>query len=184
MRLLLSPRLRSSAGLIHEIHAGLPSLAGGPVFVSARPELTAWRGKLLSWATGQGTPVYAASFIRRRRIVLESSLLENEDLLRLILVHELFHFAWPRLGNPARLAWSDLLAVEYAARSRGELGESASLRKESAHKSERHWKDYACESFCDTAAYCYSGVSQHPWFRLASRWLHRRTDWFHQTFER
>jgi hypothetical protein len=157
----------------------LPVIPGGRVSVSVLPDLTAYRGKLLSQVEGRGTAVHAASFIRERRIVLETSLFNNEPLLRLILVHELFHFRWPRLGNHARACYTALLEEERAASARGELGESAEVRKRLAQSDRRRWKDYVCESFCDTAAWLYSGVEAHPSFRLAAHWRNRRADWFH-----
>jgi hypothetical protein len=198
MRLLLHPALRSKRRLISEIEAGLPSFDGGPVFVCAQPGLTAYRGKLLSRCeptqglekglsgegAWRGAPVYAASFVRDRRIVLESLVLTDEALLRLILVHEIFHFCWPRLGNPARAEYKNLLEREFARGARGELGESSQIRKELALADQKHWREYTCESFCDTAAYLYAGLAGHAWFRLAARWRNARAVWFRQLFER
>lgn len=175
MELLLSPGLRSKSSIIRGITAGLPSIDGGPVFVSAQPELKAQRGKLVSGALQNGTPVYAASFIRKRRIVLEESLLCEDATFRLILVHEIFHFAWPRLSNEKRREWTALLEAESAGRARGELGESSAVRKGTPQ-----WTEYVCESFCDTGAYLYAGVEQHAWFTLGRRWRQRRKDWFGQ----
>jgi hypothetical protein len=93
--------------------------------------------------------------------------------LRLITVHEIFHFAWARLGNSARRAWAALVEAEVAAHARGELGESSSLKNS---------PDYVCESFCDTAAWLYSGVRRSPHFTLVERWRSRRRAWFEHTF--
>lgn len=66
--------------------------------------------------------MHAGGFLQKRKIVLESHLFANEALLRLILTHELFHFAWPRLGNPLRASFAKLVADELSGKARGELG--------------------------------------------------------------
>lgn len=131
----------------------------------------------------RGRAVYAGSFLRERRIVLEDSLKTQPSSLRLILGHEILHFAWWRLGNTRRAGFSELLACEYAAGARGELGESSLVAKDNYH-SGRHagglqlWRDYVCESFCDTGAWFLAGVKDHDTFRLAGRWKRRRATWF------
>lgn len=117
--------------------------------------------------------MHAAAFIRRREIVLETQLTRKPGGLRLITVHEIFHFVWARLGNSARRAWGKLLEAEAAAHARGELGESSSLKNSPG---------YLCESFCDTAAWLYAGVRRSPHFTLAERWRSRRRAWFEHTF--
>lgn len=131
--------------------------------------------------------MHAAAFIRNREVVLESDLLVEPRMLRLIFVHEMFHFVWARLGNGARREFADLLAAEFAARARGELGESASVAKDALtpgdrQRSSRAWRNYACESFCDTAARLYSGVRRHS-FTLKRQWVSRRERWFRAAFE-
>jgi hypothetical protein len=133
--------------------------------------------------------VYAASFIRRHRIVLEEDLFEDETLLHLILIHELFHFVWPRLGNSIRDDFSRMILAEVNGHARGELGESSGTFKEAVlHRKEgpgsRAWKYYVCESFCDTAAWFFSGVGQHQQFQLDQRWTKRRAQWFRSNVER
>ena len=158
--------------------SGLPLAWERPLRVELKPELSAWRGRLLSSAD-RGTPVHAAAFLRERRIVLESTLLLHPPRLRVILAHELFHFVWIRLGNSRRLAFQDLLTKECAGRARGELGESAEMAKHAwrASPSARTWKQYVLESFCDSGAFLYAGG--HRGIRsLAPRWLHRRRTWF------
>jgi hypothetical protein len=91
-----------------------------------------------------------------------------------IFVHELFHFVWLRAGNPNRFAWEALMRRELDAGAGGELGWSAEWRKQAMaardHRSRsRRWRDYCCESFCDTAAWLYSGAARHPEFTLAAR---------------
>jgi hypothetical protein len=167
---------------------GLPELSGSPIFISFGSQLTAHGGKLLSGSPQRGTQVHAASFIRDRHIVLDSYLLRRTHLLRLILVHEIFHFVWSRLGNRARAEYALLLIAERERRAKGELGESAAVGKLSfqaentASQRERRWRDYVCESFCDTAAWLYAGVNRHREFTLAARWRERRSNWFRHVF--
>jgi len=100
-----------------------------------------------------------------------------------IFVHEIFHFAWLRLGNPGRRSWEALLRAELAGGARGELGWSAEWRKaelqsRDAARRTRRWREYVCESFCDTAAWVYSGVPSHREYTLAPRFRERRRRWF------
>ena len=85
----------------------------------------ALRGKLLSGKSSPGKEVHAASLIRQRRIVLDAELKKKPMELKRILIHELFHFAWLRLGNPGRRSFEELLRAEVRERVRGELGWSA-----------------------------------------------------------
>jgi hypothetical protein len=136
---------------------GCPAWDGAPIEIRFRRVLFAHRGKLL-FREGRGTAVHAASFIRRRLIVLEAELLDSSAELRRILLHELAHFAWVRLGNPARNAWSDLLREEWDLAVKGEMGWSSESRKLDLRKGhERRWREYVCESFCDTAAWIWAG---------------------------
>jgi hypothetical protein len=160
----------------------MPKLAGLPVRISFRPNLTAFRGQLLSGDSRKGTAVYAAAFLRERRIVLEYALLRHPGKLRMIVVHELFHFVWLRLGNPMRHEFAALLTHELQHGARGELGESSSLKKERLGPGDRGWLEYVCESFCDTAAWCYSGIPRSSQFTLAERWRTRRRHWFRSAF--
>ena len=163
---------------------GMPGIAGGPIFISTRPRLTSHRGKLLSGAAGRGTPVYAAIFIRQRRIVIDTALLSDRRMFKLILAHEFFHFVWLRLGNTARWEFEALLKDELRQHARGELGESSCVKKAHAQAGPRCWTDYVCESFCDTGAWLYSGIATHPTFSLAARWRNKRAQWFRSRFER
>ncbi len=126
--------------------------------------------------------IHAASFVRERRMVLDESLCRNPSELNRILVHELFHFAWVRLSNGARQAWNQLLLREFARRARGELGWSAESRKcvirSATVTSGRAWSEYACESFCDTAAWIYTSAGEHGEFTLAPRYRETRLAWF------
>jgi hypothetical protein len=141
--------------------------------------LTAHRGKLLSAVPERGTPVHAGSFIRRREIILEHELLEK-PALPLIVVHEIFHFVWVRLSNAARASFTALLAEEFRSNARGELGESATVRKQLAGGSLT--RDYVCESFCDSAAWLYASEATRGRTALGRRWRDRRAAWFAATF--
>ena len=149
------------------------------------PDLRAGSRKLYS-GRPHGQPVYAASFIRKRKMVLDLELKRRRAELSRIVVHELFHFVWVRLGNPVRASYLALLRREWRERARGELGWSAESRKLRVHarsgRQDGRWRDYACESFCDTAAWLYSGVRRHPEYKLAGRHRKRRAEWFQSTF--
>ena len=149
------------------------------------PSLTA-DGRHLYSNGPHGQPVFAGSFIRKREIILDLELAHEPRELARILVHELFHFTWVRLGNPAWRSYEDLLRLERKQHALGELGWSAELRKNRLAASPRHddrlWRDYLCESFCDTGAWIYSGVRRHPEYTLAARHRNRRAEWFRETF--
>jgi hypothetical protein len=175
------------AGFLQHSLAGLPEFTGSPIHIRFASQLTAHRGKLLCNQAERGAAVYAASFIRKREVVLDSELAKRPRALRLILTHELFHFVWIRLGNKGRSEFSELLADEYMRRARGELGESAALKKSvlkarDCLRNSRCWRDYVCESFCDTAASRHSDIKQKGVFTLAPRWRKRREIWFNVTF--
>jgi hypothetical protein len=162
----------------------LPALEGLPIRIEFRPNLTALRGKLLS-GDGRGTPVFAGSFLRRRLIVLDSGLQKAPRQLARILVHELFHFVWLRLGNPLRKEYGRLVRNEFDRRVRGELGWSAEWRKEELRdagvkRRDRRWREYACESFCDTAGYLYSGIGAYGEGTLSASAREGRRRWFAQ----
>lgn len=132
--------------------------------------------------------MYAGSFVRKRRIVLDQELERQPKELARILVHELFHFAWARLGNPSRHSYDAMLREEWRKHARGELGWSAELRKRALRErrtplGSAAWRDYLCESFCDTAAWLYSGVHRHPEYTLAPRHRKRRAEWFRRQLE-
>lgn len=184
--MLQGPRLRYSSR-IKAIERRLKALDGASVRVDFLPSLTAAGRRLYSEHT-RGEPVHAASFIRKRRIVLDSDLEQHPRELARILVHELFHFVWVRLGNPARRSYERLLVEERRQRARGELGWSAESRKRNLPPdsptltASRLWREYLCESFCDTAAWIYAGVRRHPEYTLAARHRRRRAGWFRKAF--
>ena len=157
-------------------------MAGQPIRVYWQPQLRAWKGRLHS-GEGPGAEVHAASFLRRRELVLDEALRDDGPELARILTHELFHFVWIRLGNRQRQDWEAVLLKELAARARGELGWSAECRKqrlsgEDWRERKRRWREYCCESFCDTAAWIYGGLGDHDEFTLAERFRARRRAWF------
>ncbi|HWC99212.1 MAG TPA: hypothetical protein VG456_20780 [Candidatus Sulfopaludibacter sp.] len=128
--------------------------------------------------------VHAGSFLRERRIAFDCTQAEFPR----ILVHELFHFVWLRLGNPARWSWEARVREEWRGGVLGELGWSAEWRKlelrarDVAARSTL-WRLYCCESFCDTAAWLYSGVARHAEFTLAGNPCRARRRWFVETIE-
>jgi hypothetical protein len=119
-------------------------------------------------------------------IVLDTALVRRRgDLLR-ILVHEIFHFVWLRLNNAQRRSWELVLEAERHSQARGGLGWSSEGRLKCLEASDcagrsRRWREYACEAFCDTAAWLFAGLSHHPEFTLAHRWKCARRQWFAQT---
>ena len=152
--------------------------------MSYRAPLLVRRG---AFVDKDGQPMHAASFLRSRLIVFDGELRGDANEWRRIFVHELFHFAWMRLGNPARAAWRSLLCAEFQAHARGELGWSAEWRKKlltlgHVKKGSPHWREYACESFCDTAAWLYAGLDNHDEFTLSRSWRKPRRLWFIQQF--
>jgi len=164
------------------------ALEGRAINIRFLPELSAGSRKLYSHRP-YGQPVYAATFIRKRQIVLDQALEHDSRELTRILIHELFHFVWVRLSNRHRKSFSVLLARELSEHARGELGWSAEMRKsrlprtpQSAQHERGRWRDYVCESFCDTAAWFYSEIGRHKEFTLATRHRKRRGDWFRVTF--
>ena len=157
-----------------------PVFAGGAISLELGPQLQAWRGQLLFGGT-RGKAVYAASFIRERRIVLATELVASRDLFRSILLHELFHFAWVRLGNQRRNRFAELLQAELKGRARGELGESAEVYKAAIFAESkfagRRWRDYCCESFCDSGASLLVGPPRGFGPVLSRCWRERRFRW-------
>jgi hypothetical protein len=143
-------------------------------------------------------PHLAATSIPRRLILIDSQTLCVPGDFERILVHEIFHFAWLRLSNQTRWSWEDLLRSELRARAAGELGWSAEWRKEKLRiKSTRTdreretaappptpaWRRYACESFCDSAAWLFAGLRDHAEFTLPPRFRRLRARWFRRHFD-
>jgi hypothetical protein len=128
--------------------------------------------------------LHAATFVPRQRIVVDRALLKKQRELRRILYHELFHLVWTRLGNPLRRSYDELLRREWREGARGELGWSAErvkleLRAADVRRQTQRWRDYCCESFCDSAAwFCLRGRSGHAEWTLRPRFRERRRRWF------
>jgi hypothetical protein len=131
----------------------------------------------------RGSEVHAGSFIRKREIVFDAALRHCRDEYTRVFIHELFHFAWLRLGNPRRRSYEVLLAGEFRSRVRGELGWSAESRKLGLSAGDRarrtrRWREYVCESFCDSAAWLFSGQAANSEFTLSMRARGHRRLWF------
>ena len=149
----------------------LPPAAGHPIRIRFVRDLSAHG------------PIHAGSLLRERRMLLETSLARDSAEFRRIFVHELFHFVWLRLGNPRRWSYERLLAREVVAGARGELGWSAEWRKLALAASDRRrrtrrWREYVCESFCDSAAWIWAEAGRHPEFTLSTRFRAARRAWF------
>jgi hypothetical protein len=134
--------------------------------------------------------LHAASFIPQRYVVLRRSLFRRRIELGRIFYHELCHFFWPRLGNPLRQRYEAMLEREFRDGTRGELGYSAELRKEKLRAAggspgrkarlRRLWREYVCESFCDTTAYVLLGPERrvrHSEYTLSGAARERRCRW-------
>ncbi len=161
----------------------LAALAGRePIEVRFVPSPRAHRGRL-HMHSPRGAEIHAATFVRRRLMVLDEQLIAEPPELARIVVHELFHFVWPKLGNARRRSFEEVLAGELRGRARGELGWSSESIKAALDGADvagrsRRWREYACESFCDTAAWLFGGLSRHEEFTLAGRWRIHRRRWF------
>jgi hypothetical protein len=147
----------------------LPPLAGLAIRVELRNSLG---------------PHHAATSIPRRLILLDRGVLTKRGDFERILIHEIFHFAWVRLSNETRRSWENLLASE---REPGELGWSAEWRKlklKSSDAGQRSpkWKRYARESFCDSAAWLFTGLKDHDEFTLPAPFRRARKAWFKKNF--
>jgi hypothetical protein len=159
-----------------------PKITGSPIRVEFLPALSARRGGLLSRAA-TGMPVHAATFLRQRRIVLDSALTSNRREFERIMAHEICHFVWMRLGNPRRRSYEALVASELRRCVSGELGWSAEWRKAKLSRRDlldhtRRWREYCCESFCDTGAWVLAGRGRHAEFTLPVHERTRRRVWF------
>ncbi len=162
------PALRAVIGRLMRT---MPTLSGDPVTIARARRLRDGRGA-----------VHAGAFLRKRRIVFASSPSEFPR----IFTHEVFHFVWVRLGNAARISYEELVRAEWLDGRSGELGWSSEWRKRALLRSDvrrrsRRWREYCCESFCDTAAWLYSGIAGHDEYRLPARACRYRRGWFEET---
>jgi hypothetical protein len=153
---------------VRALLARMPPLTGEPIELRYRVE---------------SASAHAGSFLRERRISLDPALRRSPEEFARIFTHELFHFVWVRIGNARRRSFGDLVARELRAGVPGELGWSAerrklALRRRDAERRTRPWRLYCCESFCDTAAWLYSGVLEHEEFALPRGARAARREWF------
>ncbi len=149
---------------------GLPRLEGEPIAIRASPGLRDRHGQ-----------VHAGAFLRERVIAFNCAAKEFPR----IFVHEVFHFVWLRAGNKRRRDFEELLQSEWREGAAGELGWSAEWRKHKLTPTDvrtrtRRWREYCCESICDTAAWLYSGVKQHREYTLGTRRRAARRAWFEE----
>ena len=165
------------------LSSGEIELVGLPIEIGFQPNLHIRRRKLREGPPG--LQVHAASFIRERRIVLDSALRRKKAELQRIYFHELYHFAWVRLGNPRRQDYESLLRAEARRRVPGELGWSAESRKQLLRPSDWRertvrWREYVCESFCDTGAWlhCQRDCKDCDEFTLGRVNREERRGWF------
>ena len=159
------------AAPVNAVRRRLPPLHGAPIRIERASGLRDRHGA-----------VHAGAFLRQRRIAFDCT---RSEFPR-IFVHELFHFVWLRAGNPRRRSWERLLEGEQRAGAAGELGWSAEWRKNALARPDavtrtRRWREYCCESFCDTAGWMFSGAGRHGEFTLAARFRRRRRAWFLET---
>lgn len=115
--------------------------------------------------------------------MLDLELRSDPGEMSRIVLHELFHFVWLRLGNPARRSWENLVRSQIRRGAGGELGWSAehrllALRGRDLARRTRRWRDYLCESFCDSAAWMYGTLRSHAEFTLKPAFRGERRRWF------
>lgn len=133
-----------------------------------------------------GGHTHAASFIPQRYIIFRRELFRRRVELGRIAYHEFCHFVWPGLGNSKRRLFASLLEQEFREGLAGELGHSSAARKEKLREprraglaaSPRAWRDYACESFCDTGSFVLLGKerrARHSEYSLNAAACKRRS---------
>jgi hypothetical protein len=171
------PSPRHFRCVVHTLIPRLPPLEGQPIRIQSKIGLR-----------GAGGEVHAGAFLRERRIVFDPALARQANEFARIFVHELFHFVWWRFGNPLRRSYEEMVRRECAGGARGELGWSAERRKAELSLADREqrsrrWRDYVCESFCDTAAWRFAGLSRHPEFTLSNTRRRTRQAWFEHYVE-
>ena len=154
----------------------IPPVAGRPVEIEFRATIQ----------DSAGGEAHAATDLRKRRMLIEEALMAQPEEFARIFVHELFHFSWLRLGNAKRRSYEAMVARELRGGVRGELGWSAEWRKKrlglrDCRERTRKWREYCCESFCDTAAWLYAGVASHAEFTLARQARDGRRVWFRKS---
>lgn len=154
----------------------LPQLQGAPIRIG-------FDSKASAHLKPFGGSVYAGALLRQRAIVLDRCLRGSLPEFDRIFIHEIFHFVWVRLSNKDRWNYEALVAREIRGRVPGEQGWSSQWRKEELRGTDRtarprRWREYLCESFCDSAARLYSGIESHPEYSLPPRYSDLRREWF------
>jgi hypothetical protein len=172
--LIFENRYRGLERRARELLRRLPPASGKPIRVRFVHDLSTHG------------PIHAGSLLRERRMLVETSLAKDDAEFTRIFIHEIFHFVWLRLGNPRRRSYEILIAAEIAAGAKGELGWSAEWRKLALGAADyrrrtRRWREYICESFCDSAAWFWSETRRHGEFTLAARFRPARRKWFEHT---
>lgn len=148
----LDPRIRVRLPRLEVLPASSILRYGRKILLDAE---AAHRGTLPPQLRNGDRSTQAVSYVRERVIVLRQRLFRQRWLGQRLFYHELCHFLWPRLGVRARKRF-----VQHLRRARGlrgELGYSAQYRKSRLPRpgqpGQAAWREYACESFCDTGAY-------------------------------
>jgi hypothetical protein len=143
--------------------------------------LTAYKGKLLS-RSQKGNSVYAGCLLRKRKITLDDSLLRTPGVWERIFAHEVAHFIWSRMHPELRQSYEQMIREELRKGAPGELGwssESIKLRLIRADllKCSSRWRNYLCESFCDTTGWMFSRARRYAELTLPAAFRERRRDW-------
>lgn len=115
-------------------------------------------------------------------------MLKTPRVLERIFVHEVFHFVWSRLGRKLRDSYERLVLAEFRRDVGGELGWSAEslklkLTHIDRHARNRRWKDYLCESFCDTAGWMFGTANRYSEMTLDRESRDHRRRWMREHIE-
>jgi hypothetical protein len=149
----------------------LIEFTGEPIPIEFRSNLRAGRDE-----------VHASTHLHRRLILLDIALLKNPRERDRILAHEIFHFVWWK-APLLRAAYSALIQEELSAGATGEMGWSAEWRKVALKRNDvqQHsgrFRDYLCESFCDTCACFLLNIKRHPEITLRAKFRGTRGNFF------
>ena len=111
--------------------------------------------------------------------MLDLALLRDKAERDRILAHEIFHFVWWKLGRVRRAGYEDWIAGEMRDGVPGEMGWSADWRKSELQACDlvirsRRWREYLCESFCDSTAALIVPAEHPPEITLSARARRRR----------
>lgn len=165
----------------------MSQFCGAPILIEFRPSLRAV-GRQLRCGGERGTEVHAGSFLKERRIVLDSALRQNKAECDRILAHEIFHFVWWKLGRNHRAHYEDWIAREIREGVPGEMGWSAEWRKAKLRMSDRvqqsrRWREYLSESFCDSAAARMVQLNRHDEITLSAHACRRRSTFLEELLD-